>query len=163
MQLSSNRRVEELRKDSTGSMRRPCSRCRSEARFVSEIRGPLRDHAAIVVRSSAQSWLHSARVLWAPCEYEMQGVGSGSVFSALVTEGQRVDACEKMFTRAKDDRADGNVHLVDEPGLEVLANRRDAAAKANILTLGRVFRALQCGMDSLRDKVEGGAAVHDDG
>jgi hypothetical protein len=67
-----------------------------------------------------------------------------------------------VLAGAKEDRADRDVHLVDKPGLEVLPDRRDTTAEANILTVGCVGRPLQRGMDSVRDEVKGCSAVHGD-
>ena len=67
-----------------------------------------------------------------------------------------------MFTGAKEDRADSDVHLVNESGLEVLPDRADPTAKPNILTVRCVGCPLQCGMDSVRDEVEGCATFHGD-
>lgn len=67
-----------------------------------------------------------------------------------------------MLTNAKQDRGNGDVQLIDQASLEVLADRVDAAAEPNILPIGGGPRLLQGGMDALGDKVKGGAALHRD-
>lgn len=89
----------------------------------------------------------------------MQRVGSRDVFRALVTQRKHIDAGEKVFAGAKKNRADSKVHLVNEFALEVLPDRCDPAAEPDVATIGCVNRPLQCGMDPVRDEVEGRAAV----
>lgn len=84
------------------------------------------------------------------------------MFSALVTQGQCVNACKEVLAGTEKDWGNGDVHLVNKSSLEVLANRADAAAKPNILTIGCVGRPLQCGTDSICDEVKSGAALHSD-
>src|SRR5262245_871263 len=53
--------------------------------------------------------------------------------------------------------------LVDQPGVEVLANGGNAAAESNILAQGHLLCALYRGMDAIGDEVKGRSALHRDG
>ena len=92
----------------------------------------------------------------------MRRIGSRDVFSASVTQGQCVNARKEVLAGTEENWGDGDVHLVNKSGLEVLANRANAAAEPDILTIGCVGRPLQCGTDSVCDEVESGAALHGD-
>ena len=50
------------------------------------------------------------------------------MLGALVAELGQIKAREQIFTLAEQDRRDGQVQLIDQPGLQVLPHRRDAAA-----------------------------------
>ena len=97
------------------------------------------------------------------CEREVHRVGSGGVFSTLITQRQRINTGKEVFTGAKEDRPDRDMQLVDESGLEVLPDRRDTTADLNILAVGCLGCALQRGMDSVCVEVKGRAALHGDG
>jgi len=45
------------------------------------------------------------------------------------------------------------VHLVDQPGLQILAHGRDAATDPHVLALGGLARAVQRHVDALRHEV----------
>lgn len=85
------------------------------------------------------------------------------MFGAVIAELWQVETGEKVFPGAEEDRSNGEVHLVDEAGLKVLADGGDAAAKANVLTFGSAGGALKSSVDAIGDEVEGGAAAHGDG
>ena len=61
-------------------------------------------------------------------EDHVRRAGRGHVLGALVAELGQIKAREQIFTLAEQDRRDGQVQLIDQPGLQVLPHRRDAAA-----------------------------------
>jgi hypothetical protein len=65
-----------------------------------------------------------------------------------------------MFSRTEENWSDGQVHLVDEPSLQVLPDRRHSAADANVLSTGSRHRLLKGGADAVGDKMEYRAAFH---
>ncbi len=89
----------------------------------------------------------------------MHSPGLGYVLGTLITQLQHVEAVEQIFPSAKKDRADRNVHFVNESGFEVLPNRTDATTEPNILPVRCVFCEFQRGIYSL-DEVEGCATIH---
>ena len=89
-------------------------------------------------------------------------LGSGDIFCAFVPQRYRIKTGKKMFTGAKQNRGNGDVHLVDQTSLKVLANRMNAATQPHILTLGCRLGLGQGRVNLLGDKVKGGAALHDD-
>lgn len=82
--------------------------------------------------------------------------------STLVTQGERVDSGQQVFAGAEEDRADGEVHLVDESGLEVLPDRGDPTTEPNVPTVGGFPRPLQGDMGSFGYEVERRVARHGD-
>src|SRR2546421_6299845 len=80
----------------------------------------------------AHEHVHGALALLVPCD--------------LVAEGAQVEPFEKLLALAEQHGAHDEVHLVDEPGFEILADRRLAAAQAHIAALGRSLRAIQRGV-----------------
>ena len=52
------------------------------------------------------------------------------------------------------------MHLVDAAGLQVLPDRGDAAAEADVAAARRLARALERGLDAVGDEMEGRAARH---
>src|SRR6185436_13265066 len=74
-----------------------------------------------------------------------------------------IDAAEEMLPRPEQDRADGQMHLVDQPGAQVLPDRRHAAAHPDILPAGGGPRFSQGGLDAVGDEPELSAAGHPDG
>src|SRR5881296_3876723 len=65
-----------------------------------------------------------------------------------------------MLARAEQDGGDREMHLVDEPCLEVLADRRDAAAQPHVFPAGRPDRLLERVMDAGGHEVKYSAPFH---
>jgi len=57
----------------------------------------------------------------------MRRVRRRHVLGALITGRRQVETGEQILSRAEQLRRDGQVHLVDEAGLQKLASGRDAA------------------------------------
>src|SRR4026207_817653 len=94
---------------------------------------------------------------------DMGGVVRGGVLRALVAEADRIDAREEVLTPAPKGGGDREVHLVDQPGGEVLTNGGNAPAESDVLALSRLVRALQCGMDAIGKEVKDRSALHREG
>src|SRR5262245_16366035 len=82
------------------------------------------------------------------------------VLRAAVAEGSQVEVREQVLAPAEHDRRDGDVHLVDEARLEVLADRAHAAADAHVLAAGRLARQIERLLNAAGDEVERRVAFH---
>src|SRR6266446_2515686 len=65
-----------------------------------------------------------------------------------------------MLARAEQDGGDREMHLVDEPGLEVLTDRRDAAAQPHVFPAGCPDRLLERVMDAGGHELKYSVAFH---
>src|SRR5262245_53723846 len=54
------------------------------------------------------------------------------------------------------------MHLIDQPGAQIVPDGGDAAAEADILAAGGFEGALERGLDAVGDEVKGGATRHRD-
>src|SRR5689334_11891178 len=91
---------------------------------------------------------------------DMRGALTADVLEAFVAERAPVHALEKRLALTQQDRPHGEMQLVDQPRLEILAHRRDAAADTNILAPGGRLCLLERRLDPLGDEVEHRAALH---
>src|SRR5215470_17465522 len=104
---------------------------------------------------SAQLWVASRRVeSRALAQEDVGGALACGGLRALVAEGARVDSVQEMLSRAKQDRRDREVELIDQAGLQVLPDRRDAAAETDVAAARRGSRLLQRGANALGDEPE---------
>src|SRR5262245_17631698 len=92
----------------------------------------------------------------------MRGIRRGHMLAARVAKPGEIDAAEEMLTRAQQNRGDREMHLVDQTGPQIVPDRGNAAAKADILAAGGFKAALERSLDAIGDKVKGGAARHGD-
>src|SRR5882672_918013 len=95
-------------------------------------------------------------------ENRVRSLRGGNMFHDSVAELGHVDACKQMFSRTQKNWCNCNVHLVHQSSPEVLLDGGDSSAKPDVLPLGRYGRKLQRGVDTIRDEVKGGAAIHRD-
>src|SRR5687768_18145966 len=79
---------------------------------------------------------------------------TGDALRALVAERRQVEPREQVLSGAEQDGLDGQVHLIDEPRLQILTNAGDAAAEPNVLGARRGSRAFQRRLDALGDEVK---------
>src|SRR4030095_4111755 len=93
----------------------------------------------------AWSWLRLA-------QKHMCRTFAGDILRALVAQNAHVDVSKEMLSRAEQDGPDGEMQLVDQPCAQVLANRGNAAAEADVTTSSCGLRLLQCGMNALDDE-----------
>src|ERR1044071_256861 len=82
------------------------------------------------------------------------------MLDAAIAELQHVDAAEQVLARAEEPRGNGKVHLIDEPGAQILLNGRYAAAESNVTSLRRSLGALERSVYPFGDEVEGRVARH---
>jgi antitoxin component of MazEF toxin-antitoxin module len=61
------------------------------------------------------------------------GFLAGDVLAARVSERRQVETRHEMFSRTEENGGDGEVHLVNEAGLQVLPDRRHSSAEADIV------------------------------
>ena len=98
--------------------------------------------------------------LVAPTKDDVGGIWSVSAFGALIAELWCIDTSEEVFPRAEKDWGNGKVHHVDESRAQVLPDRCNATAEADVLTLGGVGGTLKCSLDAIGDKMERSASAH---
>lgn len=79
---------------------------------------------------------------------------------AFVAERVGVDAVEQVLAAAEQHGRDGQVQIVDEAGLDVLADGGGAAAEADVFAFGGGPCLFERGVDAVGDEVEGCAALH---
>src|SRR3954471_3739099 len=64
-------------------------------------------------------------------------------FVDRIAERAKIEPAEQALAFSEQDRPHREMHFIDEPGLEVLADRRDAAAEAHVARAGGRFRACE--------------------
>src|SRR4051812_18027754 len=90
----------------------------------------------------------------------MRGTLAAHVLRALVAERAPIDTLEERFACAEQHRPHGKMQLIDQPRLQVLAYRRDAAADAHILACRGALGLLERRFDAVGDEVKHRAAFH---
>ena len=73
---------------------------------------------------------------------EVCGAWRGDMFCAPVTEAHEIKSGKKILAGTKDRRGDRDMHFIDEPRLEILPYRCDAATQSDVLTVRRIPSAL---------------------
>src|SRR3954463_3736750 len=96
----------------------------------------------------------------APAQEHMRGALAAHVLRALVAERAPIDTLEERFACAEQHRPHGKMQLIDQPRLQVLAYRRDAAADAHILATRGGLGLLERRFDAVGDEVKHRAAFH---
>src|SRR5215210_1603243 len=121
--------------------------------------------APVVARWTARS-IHTSnggernRQLPTPGQYDVGCRGRRQMGGALIAQGVEIEAVQQMFARPEQSGRDGDMQLVDETGVGVLAYRRHAAADLDILpgrSLRRWFQRLAW---SVGDEVEHSSTFH---
>src|SRR5438270_2386631 len=82
------------------------------------------------------------------------------MFGTRIAERCCVNAGEQIFSRAHEDRTEGQMQLIDEPCAKILLDGCDTAADSYVPFLCSVFRTLERGMDSVGDEVKRCSAFH---
>src|ERR1700709_1673159 len=95
-------------------------------------------------------------------EHDMRGEGRGSGLFHAVAECRKIQALEHRLASSEQHRRKRKVQFIDQAGLQILANGRDATSDLDVTCSRGVACALERGMDPVRDEVERGAALHDD-
>src|SRR2546430_9389620 len=81
---------------------------------------------------------------------------------ASIAQRRQVDPRKERLTTAEQDRRDCDMHLVDEPRLEILAYRGRPAADLDIALARGLPGATERFLDSTGDEMEDGPAFHRD-
>lgn len=97
-----------------------------------------------------------------PCKHDVQGGWACGVFGATIAERGEVDSGEEAFSAAKNQRGDGEMHVIDQSGLQVLPDGRRSAAEADVATACGFVGLAESGVDAVGNEVECGAAFHGD-
>src|SRR3954447_24967235 len=100
-------------------------------------------------------------VLLAP-EHDVRCEVCGSGFHHAVAESREIQALEHRLAPSEQDRRKRKVQFIDQAGLQILANGRDATSDLDVTCSRGVACALEPGVDPVRDEVERGAALHYD-
>src|SRR5688572_27373105 len=92
-------------------------------------------------------------------EHHVAGPRRVDVLGAGVTKRQQIEPAEQVLAAPQQHWTDGEVHLVDEALLEILADGRDASAEPHVAAASCCPRSIEGGVDAVGDEVEGGAAL----
>src|SRR5258705_4326781 len=84
------------------------------------------------------------------------------MLGAHITERRQVEPRKERLTTAEQDRRDRDVHLVDEPRLEILSYRGGASADLDIEVARGLPGAAERILNSARDEMKDGPALHRD-
>src|SRR3984957_8147125 len=92
----------------------------------------------------------------------------GCIFSGDSPEGGesklgKINSGKQMFPLAQKDWRHGQMHFVDLPGDQILANDGHATPNSDVLALGSLFRFLQSRLQSIGNEVERRATLHHEG
>src|SRR4029079_2974476 len=90
----------------------------------------------------------------------MHGLLTRDAFRATVAECWEVEASQQMLAGPEQYWRHRELHLIDQPGLQVRANGLRAAKETNVLAACRGSRTFQRRVDSVGDEVEDGATFH---
>src|SRR5919198_2490343 len=82
------------------------------------------------------------------------------VLRAFIAERARVDVAQEMLAFAEQNGPDRKMYLVDQPGAQILPNRRHAATEAHIAACGRGACLLERRMNAFSDEAKLRAALH---
>src|SRR5262249_11854368 len=93
-------------------------------------------------------------------ENDVGGVCGCLVFGDAEAERRQVNPGEHCFPLPEHDGGQGQMQLVDQSRAKILTHRLDAAADLHVATIGGLLRLIQCRLDTLGHKDEGGAALH---
>ena len=77
----------------------------------------------------------------------------GSGFHHAVAEGREIQALEHRLALSEQDRRKREVQFIDQAGLQILANCRDATSNLDVTCSRGVACALESGVDPVRDRV----------
>src|ERR1700752_5034135 len=133
---------------------------------TSAVRNPRRDPLSWVVccpTAIRRRTCRSGRLfaLVAP-EHDVRRAVCGSGFHHAVAEGREIQALEHRLPPSEPDRRKREVQFIDQAGLQILANCREATSDLDVTCSRGVACALESGVDPVRDEVERGAALHYD-
>src|SRR5262245_32740560 len=86
--------------------------------------------------------------------------GRRDMAGALVAKARKIEAVHEVLAGSEEPGSDRNVQLVDEPCLEVLTDRRHAAADLHVLSARCLGCSVKCLASATGDEVKHRAAFH---
>src|SRR5471030_2054751 len=95
-------------------------------------------------------------------EHDVRREVCGSGFHHAVAEGREIQALEHRLAPSEQDRRKREVQFINQAGLQILANCRDATSNFDVTCSRGVACAINRGMYPARDEVERRAALHYD-
>src|SRR5437763_14684860 len=95
-------------------------------------------------------------------EYDVRRGRGRHMLSARIAQRRQVDPRKERLTTAEQDRRDRDMHLVDEPRLEILAHRGRPAADLDIAPARGLPGATERFLNSAGDEMKDGPAFHRD-
>ena len=78
----------------------------------------------------------------------------------LVAERGHVETGEERLAATEEDGRDDEMHLVDEPGVQILPDSGCASAEADVAAARRLLGTGKRGLDAVGDEMEDRAALH---
>src|SRR5689334_2206517 len=112
--------------------------------------------AVTACRNAAMTECSTTAVLSPVCgrlpEKQVRRALTGDGARAFVAECPQVDPLKQVLARPQEHRLHGEVELVDQPLPQILPDRLHAAADPNVAGAGRRARAIERGMDAVRDE-----------
>src|SRR5262245_49812608 len=88
------------------------------------------------------------------------GAGARLVIDTFVAQRAQIHPREDALPASQQRRRDDEVELVDQAGAQVLADRGDPAAQADVAPRRGFLRLLERSVDSFGDEMKHGAAFH---
>src|SRR5213592_95818 len=95
-------------------------------------------------------------------EYDVRRGRRRHMLGARIAQRRQVDPRKERLTTAEQDRRDRDMHLVDEPRLEILAHRGRPAADLDIAPARGLPGATERFLNSAGDEMKDGPAFHRD-
>src|SRR3989442_11358857 len=95
-------------------------------------------------------------------EYDVRRARRRHMLGARIAQRRQVDPRKERLTTAEQDWCDRDVHLIDEPRLEILAHRGRPAADLDIAFARGLPGAAQRFLNSAGDEMKDGPAFHRD-
>src|SRR6266576_1390013 len=120
-----------------------------------------RGSTSIASRRSGTRRPRDSRLLW-KSEYDVGRGRRRHMLGARITQRRQIDPRKEMLATAEQDRRNRDVHLVDEPRLEILAHRGDASADLDIEVARGLPGAPERFLNSAGDEMKDGPAFHRD-
>ena len=76
------------------------------------------------------------------------------VLRAFIAQSTQIDVVQEMLAGPEQDRSDGEMHLVDQGGAQILPDSGYAATDADVAAARRSARLLQSGVNAFGDEAK---------
>src|SRR5712691_6820657 len=97
---------------------------------------------------------HGVRLSGAPPQVHMGRALAGDMLHCFVAQCGQIDTCVESCAGTHENRSDRQVQLVDQPGAQILPNRRDPAAQPNVAIAGGISGLLQRRVNTVGDEAK---------